>query len=89
MTVNYTIHEPRILNIYLTEEFRSTLSEDFNYETSIQDSYTLKHFYTQIGAFQKLCKWFNYLKENNVYSNTKIIIVSDHGRRDIVDPFFY
>ncbi len=88
MTVNYTIHEPRILNIYLPEEFRSTLSEDFNYKTSIQDSYTLKHFYTQIGAFQKLCKWFNYLKENNVYSNTKIIIVSDHGRRDIVDPFF-
>lgn len=27
----------------------------------------------------ELCKWFQWMKDNDVYDNTKIIIVSDHG----------
>ena len=30
-------------------------------------------------AFITLGKWFDYLRENNLYDNTRIIIVSDHG----------
>ena len=30
-------------------------------------------------TYQSLANWFNYLKENGVYDNTRIIIVSDHG----------
>ena len=30
-------------------------------------------------TYQSLARWFNYLKENGVYDNTRIIIVSDHG----------
>ena len=30
-------------------------------------------------VYQALARWFNYLKENGVYDNTRIIIVSDHG----------
>jgi len=33
-----------------------------------------------IAAMLLLGKWFDFLKENGVYDNTKIIIVSDHGR---------
>ena len=32
-----------------------------------------------IAAFKLLGRWINYLKENGVYDNTRIIMVSDHG----------
>jgi YidC/Oxa1 family membrane protein insertase len=38
-----------------------------------------KHFHVDMAAFLLLGKWFKYLKNNNVYDNTRIIIVSDHG----------
>lgn len=31
------------------------------------------------ASIKRLGEWFNYLKENDVYDNTRIIIVSDHG----------
>ena len=48
-----------------------------DYGTSIfsdDDSY-----HTQIAAFKMLANWFDYLKSKNIYDNTRIIIVSDHG----------
>ena len=85
MMVNDSVHEPRILDIYSREKFESEIEND--YEFPFKRKYTEIHFYSQIGAFNKLCEWFEYLKENNAYNNTKIIIVSDHGR-DVDDPFF-
>jgi YidC/Oxa1 family membrane protein insertase len=40
------------------------------------------------ATFLLLGKWFNYLKEQNVYDNTRIIFVSDHGKlgKDINFP---
>ena len=32
-----------------------------------------------VSAMKQLSKWFDYLKENEIYDNTRIIIVSDHG----------
>jgi len=40
-------------------------------------------FHLTIAAFQLLANWFEILKENNVYDNTKIIMVSDHGRSSL------
>lgn len=37
------------------------------------------HYQTNMAAFLQLGKWFEYLRENDVYDNTRIIIVSDHG----------
>lgn len=39
----------------------------------------LKHYHVDMAAFRELAKWFDYLKEQGVYDNTRIIIVSDHG----------
>lgn len=39
----------------------------------------LKDYNVNIAAFKQLAKFFNYLKQNEVYDNTRIIIVSDHG----------
>ncbi len=87
MTTNNTVHSSKILQIYLPEEFKSELTESGNYLPPFNDRITLKHFYSQIAALQRFCNWFNYLKENGVYDNTKIIIVSDHGR-NVVSPCF-
>jgi len=37
-------------------------------------------FHLMTASFLLLGKWFDYLKTNGVYDNTRIIIVSDHGR---------
>jgi arylsulfatase A-like enzyme len=37
------------------------------------------YYHVNIKAFLLLEKWFAFLKENQVYDNTRIIIVSDHG----------
>jgi hypothetical protein len=38
-----------------------------------------KHYHANIAALSLLGAWFSFLKENHVYDNTRIIIVSDHG----------
>ncbi len=40
-------------------------------------------YHSLMGSLLQLGIWFDYLRENNVYDNTRIIIVSDHG-----SPFF-
>lgn len=36
-------------------------------------------YHSNMATFIEIGKWLDYLKENDVYDNTKIIIVSDHG----------
>ena len=38
-----------------------------------------EHYQTDMAAFIQLGKWFDYLRENGVWDNTRIIIVADHG----------
>ena len=40
----------------------------------------LTHYHANMAALLRLSEWFDYLRENDVYDNTKIILVSDHGR---------
>jgi len=44
----------------------------------------LVHYQTNVAAMIKLGEWMDFLKDKGVYDNTRIIIVSDHGR-DIKD----
>lgn len=37
------------------------------------------HYHANIGALLRLAEYFDYLKQNGVYDNTRIIIVSDHA----------
>jgi hypothetical protein len=37
------------------------------------------HYHANMAAFLLLAKWFNHLQANEVYNNTRIIIVADHG----------
>ncbi len=44
------------------------------------DEEQVMHYQINMAAHLALGKWFDYLRENGVYDNTRIIIVSDHGR---------
>ncbi len=37
------------------------------------------HYQSNLAAMLKLADWFDYMRENGVYDNTRIILVSDHG----------
>ena len=49
-------------------------------EMSFTDVNQLMHYQCNMAAMIQLGKWMDYLRENDVYDNTRIIIVSDHGR---------
>lgn len=36
-------------------------------------------YQTDIAAYKRLAEWFNYLRSEGLYDNTKIILASDHG----------
>ena len=40
----------------------------------------ITHYHVNMAAFLRLGEWFDYLRENGVYDNTRIILVADHGR---------
>ena len=77
MMVNDLTHEPAFLQApdYTIPHLASTNWGDGPF--AFEDSY-----HTIIAALLLLGKWFDYLKENGVYDNTRIIIVSDHGIND-------
>lgn len=39
----------------------------------------VEFYHVDMASFLMLGEWFEYLKKNDVYENTRIIIVSDHG----------
>ncbi len=51
-----------------------------------------EYYHVDMAAMLLIGKFIEYLKDNNVYDNTRIIIVSDHGSRDVYnnekDDFF-
>ena len=46
---------------------------------TIEDLYQTQHYHVNMAAMLQVGKWMDYLREQGVYDNTKIIIVSDHG----------
>ncbi len=47
---------------------------------SLANASHVAHYHSNMAALIQLGNWFDYLKENGVYDNTKIILVADHGR---------
>ena len=57
------------------------------YQYKNHDDNDLKDYVTNIAAFKQLAKLLKLLKQNGVYDNTRIIIVSDHGYDHIFTKF--
>lgn len=64
-------------------EYDNNHKERFIYngvELKMDDEQQMKHYQINMATLMLLGDWFDYLRGNNVYDNTRIIIVSDHGR---------
>ncbi len=46
---------------------------------TVSNSSQMTHYHINMAAFIQIGNWLDYLKEQGVYDNSKIIIVSDHG----------
>ena len=46
----------------------------------METEYQVIHVHANTAALIKLGEWFDYMRANGVYDNTRIIIVADHGR---------
>lgn len=55
---------------------RFTLGND---KIHVEDALQMQLYHVNMRAYLSLAKWLDYLKENGVWDNTRIIVVSDHG----------
>jgi hypothetical protein len=74
--VNNTTHE---YSFFEAPEYRPAQAVS-NYGTSPYRRETAYH--TNMASLKRLGDWFDFLKENDVYDNTMIILVSDHGAQE-------
>ena len=84
-------HEPVLLQEPAYEPSQTVDNTEFDKEhpvrystagdtLSLTTEKAMMHYHVNMAAFLQLGKWFDYLRENGVYDNTRIILVSDHGR---------
>ncbi len=88
---NETAHEPMLLQ---TPDYVPSYHVDnTQYEKENVDRFTLNgvtlkmnkayglgHYHVNMAALKQLGAWFDYLRAQGVYDNTKIILVADHGQ---------
>lgn len=91
MMVNDTPHEAMMLQ---EPEYAPKYNVDNSkYEREHADRYTydgvtlhmeqptqFMHYQVNMATMLQLGKWFDYLRENGVWDNTRIILAADHGR---------
>ena len=90
MMSNETTHEPTLLQ--LPDYTPAANVDNTDYDAAHKDLYTLdgrelfmrdsnqvRHYHVNMATFLQLGKWFDYLKENDVYDNTRIVLAADHG----------
>lgn len=91
MISNNTTHEPMLLqepDYTVSEHVDNTDYEENNKDRYTVDGVTLNmnesnqyiHYQSNMAALLEIGKWLQYMKDNDVYDNTRIIIVADHGR---------
>ena len=90
MLTNKTAHSPCLLQE--PDYVPSYIVDNTAYDVDMTSRYTVNgktiqmndlmqvyHYHVNMAAFLKLGEWFDYLRENGVYDNTRIILVADHG----------
>lgn len=91
MLDNDTTHHPVILREPDYEMLASVDNSEYDKEHEIRysidgkemvivDPYQMSHYHSLGYALTKLGNWLDYLRQEGVYDNTRIIICSDHGK---------
>ena len=53
---------------------------DFSIDENHTTTSKHMHYEVDVASWRELGNWFDYLREQGVYDNTRIIVVSDHGQ---------
>ena len=75
---NIITHEPAFFSSDFLPHLELNEADD-NDMIIYKDDISIRHFYVNIASINCMTNFINYLKENDIYDNTKIIIVSDHA----------
>ncbi|MDR1029884.1 MAG: hypothetical protein LBL76_03320, partial [Treponema sp.] len=79
--VNNTTHNPSLMQ---APDYRPVLQVS-NYGTSPYAKES--EYHGNVSALLRLADWFDFLKQEDAYDNTRIIIVADHGaQKNYVSP---
>lgn len=76
-------HEPQILQLP-DYEIRQHV-DNSGYKTAADGHIKMEterqrmHYHCNVAAFIQLGKWFDFMRQNGVWGNTRIIVVADHG----------
>lgn len=78
--VNNTPHEPPKEDVmrFIKRDELIPIAKSF-----CLNEYTAEHFYANYLAHEECAKFFRFLKENDCWENSRIIIAGDHGRATI------
>ena len=90
LMANDITHEPTLLqepDYTPAQNVDNTVYDSENVDRFVIEGRELKterttqmiHYHVNMAAMLQLGSWFDYLRENDVYDNTRIILVSDHG----------
>jgi len=79
---NMATHEPGGIdgNYQLSPKKINYSSEDIEHFGS---EGTASYAYTDTAVMKKVGEWLQWMKDNDVYDNTQIVIVADHGREGV------
>ena len=79
------LKEPEYIPVYRVDntEFDAAHEDRFTWNgitIGMEDPYSMAHYHVNMAGLLQLGRWFDWMRENGVYDNTRIIVVSDHGR---------
>ena len=91
MMDNISTHSPNVLQTpgyEVNDDVDNTSYESEHAGRALDDGSSIRldayvqmaHYHANVAALKQLGRWFDYLKANDVWDNTRIIVVSDHGR---------
>lgn len=91
---NITTHNPTLLKIpeYVpAENFQTDYVSPFNEKLKLGNTNRLIHYQANVAAYLQLAEYFDFLRQNGCYDNTRIIIASDHGANSLkfFDDFIF
>ena len=89
---NDTPHNPMLLSEpdYVPKDTVDNTTYDENHQERfkyndrvlrMENELQITHYQVNMATMLQLGTWFDYMRENGVYDNTRIILVADHGRR--------
>jgi len=74
---NDLTHEPEFLNYPdYTYEVNNKIGFPYDFKN---DDFSIKSYNVYAAAIRLVATYFDYLKQNGIWDNTRIILVSDHG----------